>query len=586
MKPACALLLLLAAAAGVPARAADPEPAGRLERAATVDAGFPVAAWRLADTDGDGTEDLLLVGREGEVRVWHRRAEGNAGSAGLAGPFGDLKLPSPARSLLWLGEVAGDGGRPELAVLSPVGLTLYAAGEDGGFSGEGTKVARVPGFRLRVGRPVFSEILRDVNGDGRPDLLVPGTGAVRGVTEAESWCQIWVRAEGEEPAFRRTATVNAVLRDSREVSGRAVSDRYESSFRVPPLDFVDVNGDGRLDLIVTNGDRRLFHLQKEDGSIPSAPDVELDLDRFRDTTAEATIRPGRVLAGGDDAQLTMTDLDADGIPDYLIAHRRKIWIFKGTRGGPEFDRTPDSILQVSEDISALLVLPLDEDGRPDLLLLRVMIPSVASIVSGLLSELEVEISASGYAGIPEGRTFSPKPVWKGALTVVLPDVIGILRDPGALFGKFEETVSGFRRAVRGDFDGDGVPDLAMLDEGETRVDLWLLAPGGPGEADASGLGGLFFGGGDRRWDVDQVLTWLGDRARERAKRLTGGRPPAASFPLRDAGRYRLAGLAAARVAGGAGEDLLLLYREDSGAEGGLVDVYRFSGGSRGERPPK
>jgi hypothetical protein len=561
MRRAVAVLVLVLAAA--------PAARGR-EAAGSVATEFPIAAYRLHDLDGDGAAELVLVGTEGTVRVWRASDDG-----ALSGPFGDLVLPDPKRSLLWIGDPGGSAAAASLVVLSSTGVSIHPLGEDGGFSAKGRRTARRASFRLRVGAPVFSEILRDVNGDGRPDLIVPGTGD-RIPQDAEQ-CQIWLnrgpRSESSPvPVFQQTATVRSVLKDSRETGGTAISDRLENSFRIPDLDFRDVNGDGRQDLIVVDGDKRGFHLQTEDGSIPNEPDVRLDLSIFRDTTPEGSIRPGHVLAGGDDAQLTTTDLDADGIPDYLIAHRRKIWVFHGSRDGPSFTE-PWTILRVTEDVSALLVLPLDGDDRPDLLILRVMIPSVASIVSGLLSELSVEISARGYAGRDSDRVFSQKPDWSGSLTVVLPDVIGMLRDPGALLGKFQDTASRFRRTAFGDFDGDGARDVAMVSEDETRVDLWLLAEGAMGEAEISGLRGLFFSEEDREWDLEKVLEWLGNVARERARRLTGEREPDLAFPLRPESAWEILGFTSADTDGDGADEVVIVYRNRE-TDRGQVDVLR------------
>ena len=59
-------LLLLAAVAG----------AGGPEVAQSVSPGFFLAEWEVADVDGDGRDDLLLIGVHGEVRVWRSDAAG------------------------------------------------------------------------------------------------------------------------------------------------------------------------------------------------------------------------------------------------------------------------------------------------------------------------------------------------------------------------------------------------------------------------------------------------------------------------------------------------------------------------------
>ena len=53
------------------------------------------------------------------------------------------------------------------------------------------------------------------------------------------------------------------------------------------------------------------------------------LEIFKDTTPRADLRPGRIWAGSDRTRYLSRDLDNDGVPDYVIAHRRKVWVFHG-----------------------------------------------------------------------------------------------------------------------------------------------------------------------------------------------------------------------------------------------------------------
>src|SRR5262249_52865781 len=153
---------------------------------------------------------------------------------------------------------------------------------------------------------VFAEIARDVNGDGRPDLVVP-----RG-EDCELWLNSGVDPQTRLPVFTRTASFHVALERSVATRAEALSDVLESSFRIPALRIEDVNGDGRRDLCVESGKTRTWSLQRADGSFPAEPDVTLDLSTFRDTTPEATVELGRTLAGGDDQRLETRDLDGDG----------------------------------------------------------------------------------------------------------------------------------------------------------------------------------------------------------------------------------------------------------------------------------
>jgi hypothetical protein len=563
------------AAVTVPAGGQDaPEqPAERaLAHAQTIHAKFPLAAWRAADVDRDGEDDLLAIGAGGEVRVWR----GDPRTGRLADqPSGVLVLPEPERSVLALADVLRRGGPPQLAVLSRRGLEVYPVGPEGAFVRAPVLVSHATTLAFRVGEPTFSSVLRDVNGDGGPDLLVPRGDA----------CELWLwtapaaGADGKVaadalPEYRSVGAFRVDVSRQRSTDAEALSDVLESSLRVPALTFEDVNGDGRRDLLVEDGKVRAFHLAREDGTVAAEADVRVDLTKFEDSTPEGEVRLGRTLAGSDDQRFESADLDGDGIPDHVISHRRKVWVFLGTKQGPQFSE-PAQILKVADDVSALLVARLDADPRPDLLLLRLQVPTIATILRGLVASWDVDIGAVGYENDGTG-CFATKPRWKGELALRLPAILGILRDPDALVRRMEGLASKFQRGfVWGDFDADGREDAAVASGDERRLDVWFgvaRAAQDEGAGSEVDLGGVFFGD-DTVWDLDRVLGWLGDFADRRFARVTGGRPPSQRIPLLGADEAAYEGVGALRsTAPGRGAAIVVAY---TGADGlARFDVWR------------
>ncbi len=542
-----------------PARAAD----RALRPAGTVQTDLTLAGRRIADLDGDGRDEVVLVARDGRVRVVRRGTDG-----ALSAPLGELVLPDPARSLLALGHV-GDDERTYLLVASPGGIAAYPSVPGAWFAVRPVHLSVRARFTLRVGEPRFAPIARDLNGDGRSDVLVPFADR----------CEIWLQRAGDEsgPSLALGATVNIDVDRRTETGGDALSDVLESAFTIQDIRAEDVNGDGRRDLLVADADVRAFHLQRSDGSFPADPDVRVDLSLFRDTTPEAKVRLGRTLAGSDDQRYESRDLDGDGIPDHVIAHRRKVWVFLGTRDGPQFEH-PVAVLKTAEDMSALLLVRVDEDALPDLVLVRLEVPSIATILKGLLTEWDVELSAVGYPGRAVGG-FDTKARWKGELTVRLPALLGVIRDPDALIRRFESVSQRFGKSLIADFDGDGRDDVLLVNDGESdsggdgaapRVDVWLGAPGA-GDADAERVvGHVLFDDANRTWTLERMLAWLGDLAQRRAARLTGGRKPAGSFSLRADATHR--GIEAADLRGDGAHEIVVIY---DGAEGGIVDVLAW-----------
>jgi hypothetical protein len=516
---------------------------------------------RVADLDGDGAADAVVVSEDGEVRV----LRGSRGAGFRGGPAGGLRLADPRRSLLDLVAPAGGRGPLRLAVFSPAGLVLHDPAEGGGFAAEGRRLPLRLRFDVRLGAPRFARLFRDLDGDGRPDFVAPG------LHRAEIFRNLGPGEDGL-PSFRRVAALPLVPDNTRRTAGFALTDRYEEFVKIPWPRLADANADGRPDLLVTRGDRHETFLQRPDGSFPEAPDAVLDLSIFRDTTPAADLRPGRVLAGMSDAQLNSADLDGDGLADHVISHRRKLWVFYGAPGGTDF-ADPAAVLKVAEDVSALLLVRLDDDPLPDLLLLRLEVPSVAAFVAGLFTSLTVDISASGYRN-QGGRSFEKTPGLRGRAQIEIPEMLGILRDPEKIFTRFNDAVSRFRPAIEGDFDGDGRLDVALVAAEGDRLDLWYGAPAAAGATrDPLGLREVFFSGGDETWPLDRILDWLAGLGDRRTTERTGGRPPDVALPLPDPARFlRLAETAADVDADGRAEVILFL----ADGEDTLVEVLRAS----------
>lgn len=557
MRARAALLLVLAA----PCLAA---PERRIERRSELATDFPVAGHRVLDVDGDGTRELLVVGSAGEVRVWRAVPDADGTRRFPERPAGALVLSDPKRTLLATADVLGTGGPPQLVVLSRGGLSVHPVA-DGVYARAAIPLAPRARLALRTGAPRFADILRDVNSDGHPDLVVPQAEG------AEIWLWTPPPARGTDgasdapgtrgdalPEFRKAATVRLDVARARSVEHDALSDVLEGSLRIPALRIADVNGDGRADLSVEDGDRRAFHLAREDGSLPAESDVSVDLAIFEDTTPEAEVRLGRTLAGSDARRFESRDLDGDGIPDHVIAHRRKVWVFPGGPDGPQFTK-PSQILQAADDVTAMLVLRLDEDPLPDLLLLRVAVPTVATLLQGLVASWDVDVAAAGYENAG-GATFRKEAKWRGDLALRLPAILGVLRDPEPFVRRFEDVSKRFRRAAEGDFDGDGSLDVASPDAEERTLEVWFGRAGDPGADDAEAeIGRLFFADEDRTWDVDRVLRWLGAMADRHTARLTGGRASDARIALRSPEAAEFLGFETGDLDGVPGEEIVVAY---------------------------
>lgn len=554
------LTLLLALLGAIGARA---QVAWTFERGQTIAVPFALAGWQLHDLNGDGRSELLLIGSGGEVRTW----AADPGTGRLeAQPRGSLVLPHPKYAMLALADFVGDGST-QLVVLSRRETTLYELGAHGAFAPQGRTLARRARLRLRTNLPVLADIVQDVNGDGRPDLIVPRR------KETEIWAAREAPSANTLPPLRKVASVAVDIQEATEMEGHSLSDRLVSTFSIPSLSTLDLNGDKRLDLYVELGCRRMFHMQRPDGSIPEEPDVVLDLNRFQDTSPEAALRPGRTLAGGKKASYRMRDLTADGIPDYVIAHRRKVWVFHGNKEQPQFT-DPANVIKVSDNVTALLLLNLDDDPYPDLLIVKLQIPTVATLLVGALKSFEIDITALGYKN-ENGARFSRAPAWRSELHVRLPSIVGILKNPGALLDRVEQVARKFRPQRTGDLDGDGRMDTVLLSEDKTRIDVWRghrAGADGPDELDTV-LRRLLFEEADKNWDIERLLGFFDALAGRRAAAITGGGEATAQITLLDPKRNQLQDFALGDLDGDGRAEIVVHYLP-VGAGTDLFEIWR------------
>lgn len=543
---------------GASAAAAQDPPAtaaakGPFERR-TLEPLFEVVGHRVLE--GAGGARLLVIGAQGQAAVWR------------SGPASEreeltaqVTFPQPERTLVDSGEW---GGKRFVVTASPTGVAAWPLDANGALKGPSSTWIARGRFNLRVQTPQLTSIVQDVNRDGAPDLVLPTPQA------CELWLAAMPGAEGA-PSFRKAATLSVEVSRWGSRDGEFLSDQLESSFAIPGLDTRDVNGDGRPDLLVTQAQRRAFHLQREDGSFPLTPDVQVDLAIFRDTTEAGGLRLGGVLSSSDRASWSSRDLDRDSIPDYVIGHRRKVWVFRGTKQGPQF-KEPAAILKTAEDITVLSVLELDDDEHPDLLLVKVQVPTLATLLRGLFGEWDVRIGALGYRNVGDA-TFENAPKWSNELTVRLPGIVGLVKNPEKILDRFSELEKRFRMNARGDVDGDGAGDVLVASEDRKQLEAWQGASAA--ELDTRGerkVREILFDDKNTTWDVERVVAALGSLAQRRIALLTGGRGADWAHELRDPAQFELFALECADLGADARAEIVIGYRRGAGGRQTLFDV--------------
>ncbi len=437
-------------------------------------------------------------------------------------------------------DVARIGGRDRLVTYAPGRLRWF----DPESATERELVAvTCPFDPPRRGELPHVDITRDLNGDDRDDLVVPGADGF----------QVFVqRSDG---AFADPVRVGGPP----ELAGISGADGYRyDAWGQSRVHVVDYDGDGRNDLVSWNDDHFEAHLQDGRGLFAPEPvrfttEVDFDSDDlFSLATGDMT---GRVLH-------SLADLNADGVADLVLCslqgkrisskqsayelHFGALTPDRGTLFAPDVD-----IAFRSEDRIQLALdrRDFDGDGLVDLMFTTIARDSVQGSLwkslKGLMGDdiglqLEFYRNADGsYADAPDairsiGLDGTPSHREPGSVPLAL-----VLR--GATH-ESRRTETGWPRAFNptlliGDVTGDGRTDLVMEDTFRGLA-LW---PGVPGPS--------LFAPTARPIEVivpsDNEFTWLTDMNRDGKQDILLHHP----FTLRDihGGRRRPPGTERHRV---------------------------------------
>jgi hypothetical protein len=389
----------------------------------------------------------------------------------------------------------------------------------------GSGVSFAPQQPFATGQEPYSVAVADMNGDGRPDLVVAnrGTGTVS-VLLNTTLAGALIPSFAPQQTFFAIGDAQAVIAADLNGDGRpdlaiantgpnlvsvllnttlpgspvvtfALEQNFPSNGNPDSLAAADINGDGRLDLVVANAVN----------GIGGVATVSVLLNRTPLRSNVPDFAPPQPFPVGITARsVAVADFNGDGRPDVAVANRDShtvsVLLNTTVRGSAVVSFTPQRsfpIVVSTFSPSSVAAGDINGDGRPDLVLADSGSASVSvllnttppgAIVPSFTAQQVFPVSPNPTAvtladlngdGLPDvvvtNGDFNDFPLGGSSNTV---SVLLNTTPPGAATASFSlqaffPTQLRPRSVAVGDFNGDGRPDLAVANVASATVSVLL-----------------------------------------------------------------------------------------------------------------
>ncbi len=364
---------------------------GSLGQPFTLPTGISSGSSTVADLDGDGRPDLIVVADDQHIYIYQNISTNRPlGTASFAPP---LALPIPVLhngnfGMIQAVDLTGDG-KLDLVTADFMNSELVVLKNVSTPGGLLTTNSFAPAVFFPTGPTPFAVAVADLDGDGKPEIVTGGAGNA-----------VWVFRNISTPGVFNTNSLAAPV-----------------TFTVKPniktMVLADMDGDGKPDMVTANnlngGNQAMTisqnlstpgHLLFGTNVVFAAPtgsyavavgdldgDGKLDvvvgsqnaqtISIFRNTSSPGSISAGSLAprvdfhTGGWANSLAIGDLDGDGKPDIAVVEQlpSQMEIFRNTSHPGSFSSTglatPVTFGSGYNPISINLA-DLDGDGRPDI----------------------------------------------------------------------------------------------------------------------------------------------------------------------------------------------------------------------------
>ncbi|WP_163408148.1 FG-GAP-like repeat-containing protein [Flavobacterium ajazii] len=355
----------------------------------------------IGDLDGDGKPDLVVVNYDSNtISIYHNEStSGNLGSGSFAPKINLITGDKP--SSVTIGDLDGDG-KPDLVIAAISSVSVFRNVTTNGSITVNSFESRID---IDTGKDYEAIAIGDLNGDGKPDLAAPSYFA------------------GSIYLFSNTSSIGII---SFAAKFEIVTSPYLSSMTI-----CDFDGDGKPDLLTAypasfnqSGGFYIYRNTATVGSFTNssfAPRVEIGKGNYSPQS------------------LKIGDLDGDGKPDLVFRNSKYISILRnaitnGSITSSSFEPKVDIAATNFINFSDVAIGDIDGDGKPDL---------VATEVGVKIAHL---LRNTATIGSFNTDSFAPK------VTLT--------------------TTYNHSSVAIGDLDGDGKPDLIMSSSESNTISIF------------------------------------------------------------------------------------------------------------------
>lgn len=471
----------------------------------------------VADINGDGLKELITVVDQ-SLRIYLQDAAGFNFETG----FATIEFEEDAVGWDIAYGHSSDGNASVVTLHNGTTARAWSVTRDGAISNQ--LIANdLPGFVSKgVNRLHFS---RDINADGRADLIIPGAGVINILVN-----------EGND-TFQAPLTIRSNMRLRTQLDINRFNRSAGQAVRIPVLELRDLNGDGADDLVSRTEEALAVFLAAPDGStsyFPPTPSYALDILAIEEQLGEFDID------NLDFSNLTgilaltheeiLEDVNNDGIEDLLVREAGKVSLFHGQPNGMDLDQ-PQQVLRSGGNVLSTFLYDENEDGLKDLWLWRVEPISVGDLFVWLALSGSVAVEAFIYPN--DGERFARRPSRKVSVNLRFPSVMRLANAYQDLSGQVRELDnSPPPPSLAANLDGElNQRELLLMVNDQVQVFLDSIEP----EAEQSRfLGGLGYSRQRDNYTIDigDIIDNVG-RADAGRLQAINGRQPDSSVALNE-----------------------------------------------------